>query len=178
MHSGSVRRNPLVVDFVFLNACMGYISTSTFDTILGVKGMELSKKMALIRALGKVFTIQTDMFAKFHQNDYVPEQEEGMASDVSVRSKQRSDREGSVSTVTDDAASTFSVASTSTGKTSLGRPVEEADHLKSSNSPRCPFSGLAADGLTRFDSPIAHGRPSMVHPKTTTSITRVDSQRA
>ena len=154
MHIGKGRRNPLHVDYIFLGACMAYIQDSLFEAILSHPRLDLSRKIAVVKALGKVIWIQNDLFAKWHSLDGLEyQQPEADADDIELAAEREgylngkrflgkdnasSLSGGSGSSSADDASSlrTTSTASSS-GKTSLGRPLDEAMHLG-----RCPFSGI------------------------------------
>ncbi|EWC46507.1 hypothetical protein DRE_04230 [Drechslerella stenobrocha 248] len=142
MHVGKGRKNPLHVDYVFLGACLGFIQDSLFDAILSHPRLELPKKIAIVRALGKVIWIQNDLMEKWHNSDgldFLDEEE-----DLDEGDEQEGYLHGK-KVLGDDAASISSDSSkrsSESGKTVLGRPIEEATHLTDAAMSRCPFSGM------------------------------------
>ncbi|KAI5208984.1 hypothetical protein E4T39_00945 [Aureobasidium subglaciale] len=150
MHVGKGRQNPLHVDYVFLGACLGFIQDSLFEAILSHPRLELHRKIAIVKALGKVIWIQNDLIERWHNTDgseYVQEEADALLAEI-----QEDEREGYLhgkKVLGDDGFSitsrTGSSRSSDSGKTSLGRPIEEATHLNDGMS-RCPFSGMSRTG--------------------------------
>ncbi|KAK6542961.1 hypothetical protein TWF694_006896 [Orbilia ellipsospora] len=149
MHVGKGRKNPLHVDYVFLGACLGFIQDAMFEAILSHPRLELYKKIAIVKALGKVIWIQNDLMERWHNADGLEylEDENGRLDD---REELREGYLHGKKILGDDGASMgststeSSVRSSDSGKTILGRPIEEATHLMaSSGAGRCPFSGMA-----------------------------------
>ncbi|KAF3914908.1 hypothetical protein ABW20_dc0107714 [Dactylellina cionopaga] len=145
MHIGKGRKNPLHVDYVFLGACLGFIQDAMFEAILSHPRLELFKKIAIVKALGKVIWIQNDLMERWHNSDgleYIEDEpldeteelQEGYLHGKKVFG------DDSASVGSNDTGS--SRRSNESGKTVLGRPIEEATHLTEGIS-RCPFSGMA-----------------------------------
>ncbi|KAJ9631968.1 hypothetical protein H2203_000369 [Taxawa tesnikishii (nom. ined.)] len=159
MHIGRGRRNPLHVDYVFLGVCLGYIQDSLFEAILSHPKLTIQRKIAIVKALGKVIWIQNDLFAKYHSSDgqeyglpedlldEAEEQQEGYLHGKRVLGKDGSSSgSGGSSSSSSGGSNDYSsdggsVLGRDNGKTSLGRPIEEADHM--SPGGRCPFSGMS-----------------------------------
>ncbi|KAI4737399.1 hypothetical protein E4T50_12106 [Aureobasidium sp. EXF-12298] len=148
MHVGRGRQNPLHVDYVFLGACLGFIQDSLFEAILSHPRLEMHRKIAIVKALGKVSWIQNDLIERWHNTDgseFLQEEADELLGEI-----QEEDREGYLhgkKILGDDGSSIYtsrtrSSKSSDSGKTSLGRPIEEATHLGDGIS-RCPFSGMA-----------------------------------
>ncbi|KAG9563278.1 hypothetical protein KCU71_g6907, partial [Aureobasidium melanogenum] len=148
MHVGRGRQNPLHVDYVFLGACLGFIQDSLFEAILSHPRLEMHRKIAIVKALGKVIWIQNDLIERWHNTDgseFLQEEADELLGEI-----QEEDREGYLhgkKVLGDDGSSIYtsrtgSSKSSDSGKTSLGRPIEEATHLGDGMS-RCPFSGMA-----------------------------------
>ncbi|KAH0102707.1 hypothetical protein KCU96_g2420, partial [Aureobasidium melanogenum] len=148
MHVGRGRQNPLHVDYVFLGACLGFIQDSLFEAILSHPRLEMHRKIAIVKALGKVIWIQNDLIERWHNTDgseFLQEEADELLGEI-----QEEDREGYLhgkKVLGDDGSSVYtsrtgSSKSSDSGKTSLGRPIEEATHLGDGMS-RCPFSGMA-----------------------------------
>jgi hypothetical protein len=142
MHVGEGRRSPLHVDYIFLGACLGYIQDSMTEAILSHPRLPLERKIALVRAIGKVIWIQNDLLARWHmeegrelrhthkEGDSEDEQREGFLHGKKVLGEESS-KDGS-SEGDDD-----SVGSSASSKTSLGRNRDAVEMPV-----RCPFSGL------------------------------------
>jgi hypothetical protein len=156
MHVGRGRQNPLHVDYVFLGACLGFIQDSLFEAILSHPRLEMHRKIAIVKALGKVIWIQNDLIERWHNTDgseYTQEEADTLLGEI-----QEGEREGYLhgkKVLGDDGSSVFtsrtgSSKSSDSGKTSLGRPIEEATHLGDGMS-RCPFSGMARSGPNPAD---------------------------
>ncbi|KAF3942184.1 hypothetical protein ABW19_dt0209109 [Dactylella cylindrospora] len=149
MHVGKGRKNPLHVDYVFLGATLGFIQDAMFEAILSHPRLPLPKKIAIIKALGKVIWIQNDLMERWHNadgDDYFSDSEE---EDIEEAHEKEGFLHGK-KVLGDDASSihsaaTSSSASSKSSKTSIGRPIEEATHLHggSMDGMRCPFSGMA-----------------------------------
>ncbi|EPS37951.1 hypothetical protein H072_8393 [Dactylellina haptotyla CBS 200.50] len=150
MHVGKGRKNPLHVDYVFLGACLGFIQDAMFEAILSHPRLELFKKIAIVKALGKVIWIQNDLMERWHNADgqeFLDEEPLDETQEI---------LEGYLNgkkVLGDDAASVGSSGtdtsrkSSESGKTILGRPIEQATHLmEGAGMNRCPFSGMAGPG--------------------------------
>ncbi|KAL1963726.1 hypothetical protein VTN77DRAFT_7930 [Rasamsonia byssochlamydoides] len=78
MHVGRGREHPLHVEYVHIGACLSFIQDVFTEAILAHPRLHLSRKIALVKALGKVIWIQNDLFAKWYVRDgqeYAAEQE-------------------------------------------------------------------------------------------------------
>ncbi|KAF9530572.1 Protoglobin-domain-containing protein, partial [Crepidotus variabilis] len=69
MHTGMGRRHPLHVDYIHMNALLGYVNDIIVTAVLENEGLDLPTKTAVVRALGKVLWIQNDLFAKWYVTD-------------------------------------------------------------------------------------------------------------
>lgn len=69
MHVGLGRAHPLHVEYVHLGICLGFIQDIMTEAILSHPRMQLQRKIALVKALGKVIWIQNDLMAKWHVRD-------------------------------------------------------------------------------------------------------------
>lgn len=114
MHTGRGREHPLHVEYVHIGACLAFIQDTLTEALLSHPRLRMDKKIALVRAIGKVIWVQNDLFAKWYVRDgdeFADEME-----------KQEVEAEGFLH-----------------GKKILD-DIEEG--LPS--SPTCPFSGLSA----------------------------------
>lgn len=71
MHVGLGRTHPLNIDYIHLGACLAFIQDILTEAILSHPRLNLSRKTALVKALGKVIWIQNDLLAKWHMRDAV-----------------------------------------------------------------------------------------------------------
>ncbi|EED16672.1 conserved hypothetical protein [Talaromyces stipitatus ATCC 10500] len=69
MHVGQGREHPLHVEYIHIGACLSFIQDTFTEAILSHPRMQLHRKIALVKALGKVIWIQNDLFAKWYVRD-------------------------------------------------------------------------------------------------------------
>lgn len=69
MHSGQERMHSLNVEFIHINACMGYIQDIFIEALMSHPKLPLKQKIALLRAVNKILMIQLDLFAKWRVRD-------------------------------------------------------------------------------------------------------------
>lgn len=69
MHSGQERMHALNVEFIHINACMGYIQDIFIEALMSHPRLPLQQKIALLRAVNKLLMIQLDLFAKWRVRD-------------------------------------------------------------------------------------------------------------
>ncbi|UQC91285.1 uncharacterized protein CLUP02_16819 [Colletotrichum lupini] len=77
MHVGLGRKHPLNVEYIHLGACLSFIQDIMTEAMLSHPRMVMQKKIALVKALGKVIWIQNDLMAKWHCKDGAEFQREG-----------------------------------------------------------------------------------------------------
>lgn len=65
MHVGRGREHPLHIEYVHIGACLSFIQDTLTEALLSHPRLRLEKKVALVKALGKVIWIQNDLFAKW-----------------------------------------------------------------------------------------------------------------
>ncbi|KAF2769226.1 hypothetical protein EJ03DRAFT_293189 [Teratosphaeria nubilosa] len=160
MHTGRGRRNPLHVDYVFMGACLGNIQDSITEAILSQPKLNLQKKIAIVRAVGKVIWIQNDLLARWHCSDgeeYRTDRSEPAPESMEAHDTFNVTRKPSLPALSSASSDERSIRSSGSGKTSLGRSIEEIEQPLSArsilrNSSVCPFSGLVLDEQ-RADSP-------------------------
>jgi hypothetical protein len=71
MHVGLGRTHPLHVEYIHIGACLSFIQDILTEAILSHPRLQLTRKIALVKALGKIIWIQNDLFAKWHIRDGV-----------------------------------------------------------------------------------------------------------
>lgn len=69
MHVGLGRAHPLHVEYVHLGVALAFINDIMTEAILSHPRLHMQRKMALVKALGKVIWIQNDLFAKWQVRD-------------------------------------------------------------------------------------------------------------
>ncbi|KAJ9410529.1 hypothetical protein DTO045G8_1992 [Paecilomyces variotii] len=69
MHVGRGREHPLHVEYVHIGACLSFIQDILTEAILSHPRLPLQRKIALVKAIGKVIWIQNDLFAKWYVKD-------------------------------------------------------------------------------------------------------------
>ncbi|KAF6788203.1 hypothetical protein CSOJ01_15045 [Colletotrichum sojae] len=77
MHVGLGRAHPLHVEYVHLGACLSFIQDIMTEAILSHPRLHMQRKIALVKALGKVIWIQNDLMAKWHVKDGAEFQRDG-----------------------------------------------------------------------------------------------------
>ncbi|KAI0486874.1 Protoglobin-domain-containing protein [Xylaria cf. heliscus] len=65
MHVGRGREHPLHIEYVHIGACLSFIQDTLTEALLSHPRLRMEKKVALVKALGKVIWIQNDLFAKW-----------------------------------------------------------------------------------------------------------------
>ncbi|SPN99111.1 uncharacterized protein DNG_02146 [Cephalotrichum gorgonifer] len=69
MHVGLGRAHPLHVEYIHLGACLSFIQDILTEAILSHPRLHLQRKVAIVKAIGKVIWIQNDLMAKWHVRD-------------------------------------------------------------------------------------------------------------
>lgn len=69
MHVGRGREHPLHIEYVHIGACLAFIQDTLTEALLSHPRIKMDKKVALVKALGKVIWIQNDLFAKWYVRD-------------------------------------------------------------------------------------------------------------
>ncbi|PSR90879.1 Protoglobin-domain-containing protein [Coniella lustricola] len=69
MHVGRGREHPLHIEYVHIGVCLAFIQDTLNEALLSHPRIKMDRKIALIKALGKVIWIQNDLFAKWYVRD-------------------------------------------------------------------------------------------------------------
>ncbi|KAF9886796.1 hypothetical protein FE257_011043 [Aspergillus nanangensis] len=69
MHNGQILMHPLNIEYIHMNACLGYLKELLLETISLSPDMSVPFKFAFIRSLSKILCIQNDLIAKCHIRD-------------------------------------------------------------------------------------------------------------
>ncbi|KAI1778433.1 Protoglobin-domain-containing protein [Hypoxylon cercidicola] len=115
MHTGRGREHPLHIEYVHIGACLAFIQDTLTEALLSHPRLRMDKKIALVKALGKVIWCQNDLFARHYVRDGDEFAEETEKPDIEPEGYLHGKK------ILDD--------------------IEEG--LPS--SPTCPFSGLSAE---------------------------------
>jgi hypothetical protein len=69
MHTGIGRTHPLHIEYMHISAALAVIQDILSEAILSHPRLALARKIAVVKALGKVIWIQNDLFAKWYVVD-------------------------------------------------------------------------------------------------------------
>lgn len=137
MHCGQGRKASLNVEYVHIGICLGFIQDIFTEALLSHPRLSMSRKIALVRAIGKVIWIQNDLFAKWYVRD--GEEFAGLS-----RGQETVDEEGYLN-----------------GKKILSEDVESSPTTDTGEEPtipaQCPFSGMVMEGKTGSRIPTPTG---------------------
>ncbi|KAJ5678857.1 hypothetical protein N7462_007101 [Penicillium macrosclerotiorum] len=157
MHSGMERMHALNIEYIHINACMGFIQDIFVEALLSHPHISLRRKIALIRAVNKILCIQNDLFAKWRVRDgdeYADEvsmysfgSKEGYLGDQKILGSSSS------SSGDDETASIISsmAPSMQSAAPSIATTTSQANHSKVSV---CPFADLAKSSSTTTETKI------------------------
>ncbi|KAI5285165.1 hypothetical protein KEM54_000773 [Ascosphaera aggregata] len=145
VHTGKGRKSPLNIEYVHIGICLGFIQDIFTEALLSHPRLSMQRKIALVRAIGKVIWIQNDLFAKWYVRDG-----EEYADEASILER---DEEGYIN-----------------GKKILSEDIESGqssnDESDSKDAPEkmgCPFAGLATGARpmsgSKIPTPTTSERP-------------------
>jgi hypothetical protein len=69
MHTGIGRTHPLHIEYIHIGAGLAVIQDILSEAILSHPRLPLARKIAIVKALGKVIWIQNDLFTKWYVHD-------------------------------------------------------------------------------------------------------------
>lgn len=69
MHTGKGRAKPLHIEYIHIGMVLSIIQDTMTEAILSHPRLHLPRKIALVKAIGKVMWIQNDLFAKWYTRD-------------------------------------------------------------------------------------------------------------
>lgn len=69
MHTGIGRTHPLHIEYIHIGAGLAVIQDILSEAILSHPRLPLARKIAVVKALGKVIWIQNDLFTKWYVHD-------------------------------------------------------------------------------------------------------------
>lgn len=138
MHCGRGKAS-LNIEYVHIGICLGFIQDIFTEALLSHPRLSMPRKIALVRAIGKVIWIQNDLFAKWYVRDG-----EEFAS-LNNQKQETADEEGYLNgkkILDEDVEAT---------------PAEEAIAESPAMPAGCPFSGMAMEGKTGSKIPTPTG---------------------
>lgn len=154
MHSGQERMYSLNIEFIHINACMGYIQDIFIESLMSHPQLQWRRKIALLRAINKVMMIQLDLFAKWRVRDgeeFAEEMSthsfgsrEGYVGDKKVLGSDRCSLDEDQASIADSVAQStaasvdmmHSAKSTTTTTTTINRATSQRS--------ACPFASLGS----------------------------------
>ncbi|KAF2108163.1 Protoglobin-domain-containing protein [Lophiotrema nucula] len=143
MHVGQGRAHPLHVEYVHIGVTLSFVQDILNEAILSHPRLRLERKIAFVKALGKVIWIQNDLFAKWYVRDGDEFRQELVSPEI--------EREGYLH-----------------GKKVLDTGSDS--DVEEMPSGGCPFKGLAKDTSARVApvtlpiTPITPTTPLVVQP--------------
>ncbi|KAF7719882.1 Uncharacterized protein PECH_000946 [Penicillium ucsense] len=149
MHCGQERLHPLNIEFIHINACVGYIQDIFIEALLSHPRISLERKIGLVRAVNKILWIQNDLFAKWRLRDGEEYAEEmsvysfGSGKEGYVGDKQILGDEASQLGDDDKASILSSVLAPSIHSTSTEHTISSTPSQAASKASACPFAELA-----------------------------------
>ncbi|KNG81083.1 hypothetical protein ANOM_010656 [Aspergillus nomiae NRRL 13137] len=69
MHAAQERMHPLNIEYIHMGACLGFIQDIFTEALMSHPRLQLQRKVALVRAIGKIIWIQNDLIAKWRIRD-------------------------------------------------------------------------------------------------------------
>lgn len=133
MHVGRGREHPLHVEYIHIGACLSFIQDVFTEAILSHPRLDLSRKIALVKALGKVIWIQNDLFAKWYVRDRQEYADEQRGNQQQVAVEREGYLHGKKMIHEDNNDRSSSDTTPSTGEAARGS---------------CPFSGMTVTAVT------------------------------
>ncbi|KAK3366869.1 Protoglobin-domain-containing protein [Lasiosphaeria ovina] len=162
MHTGIGRTYPLHIEYMHIGAGLAVIQDVLTEAILSHPRLHLARKIALVKALGKVIWIQNDLFTKWYVHDG-EEFTDGM--DFGVIEKEGWLHGKKV--LDDEAVAAATSESEASDDTATGSPA--ARRGKSSSAPAkgvCPFTSM---GASMGDLKVSDDKDGGAPPKVETA---------
>lgn len=150
MHVGLGRAHPLHIEYIHLGICLAFIQDLLTEAILSHPKLQMQRKIALVKAIGKVIWIQNDLMAKWHIED---------GDDFKKSDKEFIiEREGFLhgKKVLDDSEEENDEGSRTPQPQSpsrIPRPMASGESV-------CPFSGMSTGATKKEHSPAEDAAPA------------------
>ncbi|ESA44193.1 hypothetical protein GE21DRAFT_1660 [Neurospora crassa] len=154
MHTGLGRTHPLHIEYIHIGVTLGVIQDILNEAILSHPRLPMPRKIAFVKALGKVIWIQNDLFTRWYVHDG-EEFTDGM--DFGVVEKEGFLHGKKVLDETAEASSSSAPAAATGGSacpfSSVVESKDWAAAAASASDSTCPFSGAskAMEGLSIKD---------------------------
>ncbi|KAI5296360.1 hypothetical protein KEM52_003591 [Ascosphaera acerosa] len=158
VHTGKGRKSPLNIEYVHIGICLGFIQDIFTEALLSHPRLSMQRKIALVRAIGKVIWIQNDLFAKWYVRDG-----EEYADEASVLER---DEEGYINgkkILTEDISGESGQSSNEEDNEGKDREKKgkEAESPAGSEKMGCPFAGMVPAGRPGSGSKIPTPAPAV-----------------
>lgn len=169
MHVGRGREHPLHVEYVHIGACLSFIQDILTEAILSHPRLPLQRKIALVKAIGKVIWIQNDLFAKWYVRD--GEEFADEVEEITI------EKEGYLhgKKIIGDGSSSESEGEKGEGSDSSSTasriPISPKQPRSPTSAGTCPFSGLAkgvAEIKVQEDTPAGGDKAAVSPPRSPT----------
>ncbi|KAK3311104.1 Protoglobin-domain-containing protein [Chaetomium strumarium] len=160
MHTGIGRTHPLHIEYVHIGAALAVIQDILSEAILSHPRLHIARKIAIVKALGKVIWIQNDLFAKWYVHDG-EEYTEGMDYEALV------EREGFMhgKKVLAHDEESISGASDDSPAPQRGEKKDGGDAAAAPSAPVgvCPFTGMTTGmgGLKMQEGTVQDAKPKV-----------------
>ncbi|KAB8213232.1 Protoglobin-domain-containing protein [Aspergillus novoparasiticus] len=138
MHTGKVLMHPLTIEYIHMNACLGYVKQLLFEIISLRPEMSVKFKFALIRSMSKVFCIQNDLISKCYINEGQEFAEEA--------SNEINTENASATGITDNASAVTGITDTASTTTADTASIANSDvssmYREKQSHPHCLIPGF------------------------------------
>ncbi|KAL1880857.1 hypothetical protein Plec18167_003392 [Paecilomyces lecythidis] len=175
MHVGRGREHPLHVEYVHIGACLSFVQDVLTEALLSHPRLPLQRKIALVKAIGKVIWIQNDLFAKWYVKDGEEFADEiaqvGIEREGYLHGKKVIAGEGSGSESESDKERKGNASSPKSPTSRI--PVSPKIPRSPSSSGSCPFQGMAK-GVAEMkveddrDADVQQGKEVITPPRSPT----------
>lgn len=82
IHAGLGRVHHLHIEYIHLGVCLAFIQDILIEAILSHPRLSMPRKVALVKAIGKVIWIQNDLMARWQLRDGDEVSEKGKEGEV------------------------------------------------------------------------------------------------
>ncbi|KAE8161063.1 Protoglobin-domain-containing protein [Aspergillus tamarii] len=136
MHTAQERMHPLNIEYIHMGACLGFIQDIFTEALMSHPRLQLQRKVALVRAIGKIIWIQNDLIAKWRIRDGEEYAEEMSQMTLDEREGFIGDKK-----ILGDSSST-SASSSDDDRSSVHSNPSIAPSIAPSTISACPFADM------------------------------------
>ncbi|KAB8201638.1 Protoglobin [Aspergillus parasiticus SU-1] len=136
MHAAQERMHPLNIEYIHMGACLGFIQDIFTEALMSHPRLQLQRKVALVRAIGKIIWIQNDLIAKWRIRDGEEYAEEMSQMTLDEREGFLGDKK-----ILGDSSST-SASSSDDDRSSVHSNPSIAPSIAPSTISACPFADM------------------------------------